>query len=129
VAARIGGGPEGQDVDAAIGVLRGDIDGTHDVAGGAMPGKAEFACAGLDCGDDLIGDVLVNVEALLIHNGFPLMYGPRECGLVGRGTGTRVPGDQTPRPKGAPQGGAKLHKRSAEASRVDREVGPANVPT
>jgi hypothetical protein len=40
--------------------------------------------------------------------------------------------DQTPRatfPGGAPQGGAELHKRSAEASRVDREAGPVNVPT
>jgi hypothetical protein len=25
--------------------------------------------------------------------------------------------------------GAELHKRSAEASRVDREAGPVNVPT
>ncbi|HEY8033013.1 MAG TPA: hypothetical protein VIF02_11720 [Methylocella sp.] len=51
---------------------------------------------------------------------------------VGKGTGTIETNNQTPRPtspRGAPQGGVELHKRSAEASRVDREAGPVNVPT
>jgi len=51
----------------------------------------------------------------------------------GKGTGTIEPNDRTPRrltgAGGAPQSGAELHKRSAEASRVDREAGPVNVPT
>jgi len=46
----------------------------------------------------------------------------------GKGTGTIEPNDQTPR-LCAPLRGAELHKRSAEASRVDREAGPVNVPT
>jgi len=35
--------------------------------------------------------------------------------------------DQTPRVS-APRSGAELHKRSAEASRVDPEAGPVTVP-
>ncbi|MFZ3326761.1 MAG: hypothetical protein WA231_13090 [Methylocella sp.] len=31
--------PQRHDVDAAIGLLRGDVDGTHDIAGGTVPGQ------------------------------------------------------------------------------------------
>src|ERR1700743_638464 len=41
-----------------------------------------------------------------------------------KGTGTSEPADQTPRLKGAPRSGTELHKRSAEASRVEPAAGP-----
>jgi hypothetical protein len=65
-------GPERHDVDAVIGLLRGDVDGSHDVAGRAMPWQAEVSCAALDRADDLVGDVLVDIEAFLGHGGSPL---------------------------------------------------------
>jgi hypothetical protein len=37
-----------------------------------MPGEQEFSRAALDRSDDLIGDVLVNVEAFGLHGGSPL---------------------------------------------------------
>ena len=71
----LGIGPERHDVDAAIGFLRRDVDGSHDVAGGAMPGQAEVSRAALDRADDLVGDVLVNIEAFLGHGGSPSFAG------------------------------------------------------
>jgi len=62
----LGIGPERHDVDAAIGFLGRDVDGSHDVAGRAMPGQAKLSCALLDRADDLVGDVLVNIEASLV---------------------------------------------------------------
>src|SRR5271166_6289045 len=67
VALGVGGGPESKDVHAAIGLLRRDIGGPHDVAGGPVPGQAEFAGSGLDRGDDLVGDLLMDVKALFLH--------------------------------------------------------------
>jgi hypothetical protein len=116
----ISGGPEGE--DAAIGILRGDIDGAHDVAGRAVPGEPEFAGAGLDRGNDLVGDVLVNVEAFGLNGGAPLFGGPRECGLVGAGGPGPIAGGSNAAPLGAPRSGAELHKQSAEASRVDHTL-------
>ena len=67
----LGIGPERHDVDAAIGLLRGDVDGPHDVAGGAMPGQPEVSRAALDRAHDLVGDVLVNVEAFVFMEETP----------------------------------------------------------
>jgi hypothetical protein len=75
--------------------IGGDTDGAHDVAGEAVTGQAEFARAALDGGNDLVGDVLVNVEAFGFH-GVPLAAGP--AGLRPRGaggTGPNEPSDQT----------------------------------
>ena len=90
-------------------------------------GTIKVARAALDRADDLVGDVLVNIEALLGHGGSPLRAArlrPRGA----KGTGTIEPRDQTPRhlskAGGAPRSGAELHKQSAEASRVDPEAGP-----
>jgi hypothetical protein len=41
----------------------------------AMPGEAEVSRAALDRADDLVGDVLVNIEAFLGHGGSPLFAG------------------------------------------------------
>jgi hypothetical protein len=49
-------------------------------------------------------------------------------GRIDDGNRPQERSDQTPRRK-EPRSGAELHKRSAEASRVDREAGPVNVPT
>ncbi len=57
----LGIGPERHDVDAAIGLFRRDIDGPHDAAGGAI------SRAALNRGHDLVGDVLVNIEAVGLH--------------------------------------------------------------
>jgi hypothetical protein len=40
----------------------------HDVAGRSMPGEPEFSRAAFDCGNDLVGDVLLNVEAFVFHD-------------------------------------------------------------
>ncbi len=40
-----------------------------------MPGQAEVSRAALDRADDLVGDVLVNIEAFLGHGGSPLFAG------------------------------------------------------
>jgi hypothetical protein len=50
-------------------------DGTHDAAGGAMPGQTEVAGAALDRADDLVGDVLMNIEAFFAHGRAPLRAG------------------------------------------------------
>jgi hypothetical protein len=68
-------GPKGDDVDATIGLLRGDVDRAHDVPGGAMPGQTELSGATFDGGDDRVGDVLVNVEAFFCHGRSPLLAG------------------------------------------------------
>jgi len=99
-----------------------------------MPGKPEFSRAAFDRGNDLVGDVLVNVEAFAFHGGPPCLAGRAIAASWGQGD--RDHGDERSNAApaifqkgGAPQGGAELHKRSAEASRVDREAGPVNVPT
>src|SRR5271156_623687 len=51
----------------------------HDVSGGAMPWEAKLSCAALDGADDLVGDVLMNVEAFVCHDISPLLAG-RHCG-------------------------------------------------
>jgi hypothetical protein len=56
----------------------------RDISGGAMPWKAKLSGAALDGADDLVGDVLVNVEAFFCHGRSPLLRGPRYCGLVGQ---------------------------------------------
>ena len=123
----LGIGPERQDIDAAIGLLRGDVDGAHDAAGGAMPGR-RIPRAALDGANDLVGDVLVNIEAFFSWS-FPFARGPRDCGLVGqKGPGPLGEGSNAA-PQGAPRCGAELHKQSAEASRVDPEAGPVICPT
>src|SRR5208283_5252323 len=79
VALGVGGGPEREDVHAAIGLLRRDIGRPHDVAGGPVPGQAEFAGSGLDRGDDLVGDLLMDVKALFLHGFLSLGAGCSCC--------------------------------------------------
>lgn len=45
-------------------LLRCDVLRLRDRAAAAVPGKAEFSSAALDGGNDLIGDVLVDVKTL-----------------------------------------------------------------
>jgi hypothetical protein len=66
-------------------VRRGDVDGAHDVAGRAMPGKPEFSRAAFDRGNDLVGDVLVNVEAFALHGGSPCFAGRAIAASWGQG--------------------------------------------
>jgi hypothetical protein len=40
-----------------------------------MPGQTEVAGAALDRADDLVGDVLMNIEAFFAHGGSPLRAG------------------------------------------------------
>ena len=57
-----------------------------------MPGQAEFTYATLDRGNDLIGDVLMDVEALFLARGSAIQEGeqrrlqiaPRGCALACR---------------------------------------------
>jgi len=44
-----------------------------------MPWEAKLSCAALDGADDLVGDVLMNVEAFVCHDISPLLAG-RHCG-------------------------------------------------
>ncbi len=71
----LGIGPKRHDIDAAIRLLRCDVDGSHDAASGAVPGQAEIARAALDRADDFVGDVLMNIEAFFAHGGSPLRAG------------------------------------------------------
>ena len=67
-------------------------------------GTIKVARAALDRADDLVGDVLVNIEALLGHGGSPLRAArlrPRGA----KGTGTIEPRDQTPRLKARREAG------------------------
>ena len=95
VALGVGGGPEREDVHAAIGLLRRDVGRPHDVAGGPVPGQAEFAGSGLDRGDDLVGDLLMDVKALFFHRFSPpwarlqLLLQPCPSARPGRGGGKR----------------------------------------
>jgi hypothetical protein len=82
-------------------------------------GTIKVARAALDRADDLVGDVLVNIEALLGHGGSPLRAArlrPRGA----KGTGTIEPRDQTPRHlskaggRAAKRGGAAQAKRGSE---------------
>ena len=81
-----------------------------------MPGKAEVSRAVLDRANDLVGDVLVNIEAFFGHGGSPLLCGPRDCGLVGQ----KGPGPLSRRIKrralrrAAKRGGAAQAKRGSE---------------
>src|SRR5208337_2639199 len=109
VALGVAGSPKGQDVHAATGLLRRDIGRPHDVAGGPVPGQAEFAGSGLDRGDDLVGDLLMDVKALFLH-----CFSP-PWGLVAAAAATLPVGET-----GEGRGQAKsmrvvrAHKRSAE---------------
>jgi hypothetical protein len=85
VAGFLGVGPQRHDVDAAIGLLRCDVDGPHDAAGGSVPGQAKVACAALDRADDLVGDVLMNIEAFFAHGGSPLRAGRAIAASWGKG--------------------------------------------
>ena len=91
-----------------------------------MPGKPEFSRAALDRGDNLVGDVLVDVEAFGLHGGSPCFagramrpHGGKETGPISRAIKRRAC---------APHSGAELHEQSEEASRVDRTAGSVNVP-
>jgi hypothetical protein len=50
-----------------------------------MPGEPEFSRAVFDRGDDLVGDVLVNVEALALHGGSPCFAGRAIAASWGQG--------------------------------------------
>jgi hypothetical protein len=76
---------------------RGDVDGAHDVAGGAMPGKLEFSHAALDRGDYLVGDVLANVEAFSLHGGSRCFAGRAIAASWRQGDRDCEPNDQPPR--------------------------------
>jgi hypothetical protein len=90
-----------------------------------VPGKLEFSSAFLDGCYDLIGDVLVYVKTLF-HGLVPFASGrvlrPRGAGQAG----SKELCFQTSRAC-APHGGAELHKRSAEASRVEGAALPAKT--
>src|SRR5208283_2575095 len=74
-----------------------------------VPGQAEFAGSGLDRGDDLVGDLLMDVKALFLHRFSP------PWGLVAAAAATLPVGET-----GEGRGQAKsmrvvrAHKRSAE---------------
>ena len=62
-----------------------------------MPGEPEFSRAVFDRGDDLVGDVLVNVEAFAFHGGSPCFAGRAIAASWGQGDRDHEPNDQTPR--------------------------------
>jgi hypothetical protein len=50
-----------------------------------VAGQAEVAGAALDCSDDFVGDVLMNIEAFLAHDGSPLRTGRALAASWGKG--------------------------------------------
>ncbi len=74
-----------------------------------MPGKTELPCSALDGADDLVGDVLVNVEAFFCHGRSPLLAGRAIAASWGKMDRDHWVRDQTPRVS-APRCGAELHK-------------------
>ena len=50
-----------------------------------MPGQAKVACAALDRTDDLVGDMLMNIEAFFAHRGSPLRAGRAIAASWGKG--------------------------------------------
>ena len=73
--ASLGCRPQGHDVDAAIGLLGSDVGGAGDHAAAPMPGELKVASALFDGGDDLVGDVLMNVEPIFRHGLAPVLGG------------------------------------------------------
>lgn len=71
-AAGMGGRPKGHDVDASIGLLGGDVGRAGDHTAALMPGELEVASAIFDGGDELVGDVLMNVEPIFRHGLAPV---------------------------------------------------------
>lgn len=53
--------PERENIDAAIGLIRGDVDGHGDGRSVVMPRHPVVTGAGLDGGDDLAGNAFVDV--------------------------------------------------------------------
>jgi hypothetical protein len=50
-----------------------------------VPGQAEVAGAALDRADDLVGDMLMNIEAFLAHGRAPLRAGRVSAASWGKG--------------------------------------------
>ena len=101
------------DVHATVGLLRGDVCGSHDCAA-AVPGAAEFAGAALDRGYDLIGDVLVDVKALFHGTG---SFATGRVIATSGGEGNRKRGaavSNAARMRAAKRGGAAQAKRGSE---------------
>ncbi|MBT9159741.1 MAG: hypothetical protein DDT26_01004 [Dehalococcoidia bacterium] len=61
----VGGSPEGNGVDAAIGTLAGNIDRAFDDRALRVLGHLRMLGTGFDGGNDLVGDGVVNVEAFV----------------------------------------------------------------
>jgi hypothetical protein len=124
----VGGRPKGEDVHAAIGVFRGDVDGPHDFACAPMPGEPEFSRALLDSGDDLVGDVPVDVEALGRHGGSPCFAGRAIAASWGQGYRPHQTSDQTPRLRARRLAGRSCtnaeRKRAALIARRGRSTSP-----
>jgi hypothetical protein len=99
-------------------------------------GGGAGGCTALDRGDNLVGDVLVNVEGFGLHGGFPLFRGPREL----RPRGGREPAPMAERslaaPKSAPKRGGAARtpdlirglKRAALIVRRGRSTSPHQRP-
>ena len=99
VAAVRGGGPQGDGVDAAVGVARGDVLRARDGAAARVPGHLEGARALFDGDDDLVGDGFVKVEAGTDtggHAASPRLT--RGRGRVGRRGNTPRPAPALPSP-------------------------------
>ena len=86
-------------------------------------GRRKSPCA-LDRADDLVGDVLMNIEAFFAHGRSPLRAGRAIAASWGKGTGTSEPADQTPRLKARREAGrsctSEARKRAALNRRRDR---------
>ena len=61
IAGGLGGHPERDNIDAAVGLARADVDGAGGRGAVVMPRHAPLAGAGLDGGNDLGGDLLIEV--------------------------------------------------------------------
>lgn len=57
---RLGAGPEGKNIDPAIGLAGDRIDGAGQRGAAAVPGERVVAGAALQCGNDLVGDGVVD---------------------------------------------------------------------
>ena len=64
IAAGCGRSPEGDGVDAAIGVARRDVLRARDGSAARVPGHGNLPRPRLDGGDDLVGNGFIDVEAL-----------------------------------------------------------------